>query len=353
MASVSFAGIEGGAGALTVQPRVLATKTYDGSGQSVHPDIVIFPSAWHGSKSWVSMTPYPFGNSGFENPSLFVSEEGTLLSVPGGVVNPLVPMPGAPNYNSDPDLVYDARFDRLVMSYRIAGSSDNSIMVMSSTDGQKWSAPHLAFREYGNGAVSQSMVAAHEGHAAMAWYVDAGNYGCSAPSTRVVMRRARNSDLPLDSVDWLPAQETDLAQPGYVIWHMKVEYVRARGEYLALYVAYPADGRPCQDDDLFIARSTDGVHWVSYPRAMLRHERRTWTAGALYRSSFVYEPQSDALRVWLSGADAKQVWHVGYAQFSLTPLLAQLAAPARRLTLSDVNASTPVRTPGKVWTSAP
>jgi hypothetical protein len=273
--------------------------------------------------------------------------------VPGGVVNPLVAMPSSPYYNSDPDLVYDARFDRLVMSYRIAGGPQNTIMVMSSADGQKWSAPHLAFQEYGNGAVSQSMVAAQEGRASMAWYVDAGNAGCSATSTRILMRRARNSDVPLDSVDWLPAEQTDLTQPGYVIWHMKVEYVRSRAEYWALYVGYPADGRPCQDDDLFIARSTDGVHWVSYPRAMLRHERRTWTAGALYRSSFIYDPSTDALRVWLSAVDAKQVWHLGYAQFNLTALFAQLAAPARRMTLTDVAALAPVRTGGTAWTTAP
>jgi hypothetical protein len=351
--AVSFTGLEGGSAALTVQPAMVSTKTYEGSGQSVHPDVLVFPQGWHGSKLWFSMTPYPYGNSGFENPSLLVSDDLTDLQVPGGVVNPLVPMPDAPNYNSDPDLVYDARFDRLVMSYRVAGGPSNTIMVMSSVDGQHWSVPHLAFQEPGNGAVSQTMVAAQGGHPAMAWYVNAGNAGCSATSTQVMVRVATTAAYPLDSIAWPASQLTDLAQPGYVIWHMKVEYVPSKKEYWALYVAYPADGRSCQDDDLFIARSTDGVHWVSYPRAMLRHELRAWTAGALYRSTFVYEPATDALRVWLSGEDVKSVWHSGYAQFNLTTLFTQLATPVHALALTDVMSLAPVRTGAAKWVTPP
>ena len=166
-----------------------------------------------------------------------------------------------------------------------------------------------------------------------------------------MMRRASSSDVRLDSADWQSGVETDLAQPGYVVWHMKVEFVPSKNEYWALYVAYPADGRSCKDDDLFMARSKDGVHWLTYTRAVLRHERRRWTAGALYRSSFVYDPQTDALRVWLSAVDAKQAWHLGYAQFRLASLFAHLAVSGRRK--NDVSAAPPVRTAGADWRIAP
>ena len=356
LAQLSFSAIEAGSAALTSEPKPFSTPTYDGSGQSVHPDIMLFPAAWHGSRMWVSLTPYPFGNSGFENPSLYVSSTGTSVQVPSGVVNPLVPMPFAPNYNSDPDLTYDPHTDRLVMAYRVAGGPSNQIMVMSSGDGQSWTVPHLAFSAYGNGAVSPSMLPARDGHPAMAWYVDAGTAGCGATSTRVMVRRAASSAVPLDSVAWQDGVATDLTQPGYVVWHMKVEYVPSFKEYWALYVAYPADGGSCQDDDLFLARSADGVHWQTYSRAVLRHELRAWTAGALYRSSFVYDPTTDALRVWLSGVDVTAVWHVGYAQFRLSSLLAQLAAPAHKVMLTSLglpSSGAPVRSPGPRWSSAP
>jgi len=52
------------------------TPTYDGSGQVVNPDVVYFPSGWHGYKYWLAMTPYPNSNDDYENPSILVSNDG-------------------------------------------------------------------------------------------------------------------------------------------------------------------------------------------------------------------------------------------------------------------------------------
>ena len=48
----------------------LTIPTYDGSGQAVHPDVYYNASGWKGYKYWMTMTPYPNSNSGFENPSI-------------------------------------------------------------------------------------------------------------------------------------------------------------------------------------------------------------------------------------------------------------------------------------------
>ncbi len=55
---------------------ILSVPTYDSTGQSVHPDVVLFPGGWHGSKYWMAMTPYPFGASSHENPSILNSDDG-------------------------------------------------------------------------------------------------------------------------------------------------------------------------------------------------------------------------------------------------------------------------------------
>src|SRR3954468_12655317 len=52
-----------------VEPSLMTVPTYDGSGQSVHPDVVAFDSEWHGAKFWMTMTPYPKSNQALENPS--------------------------------------------------------------------------------------------------------------------------------------------------------------------------------------------------------------------------------------------------------------------------------------------
>src|SRR5438093_1338690 len=56
--------------ALSDVPLELVVPTYDGSGQSVHPDIVAFPDSWSGAYYWMAMTPYPNGDPTYENPSL-------------------------------------------------------------------------------------------------------------------------------------------------------------------------------------------------------------------------------------------------------------------------------------------
>src|SRR5262245_48855354 len=75
---------------LEADPVRLVVPTYDGSGQSVHPDVVAFPEAWNGSKIWMTMTPYPNAEVKFENPSVLVTDDGVSLENPTGVTNPIV-----------------------------------------------------------------------------------------------------------------------------------------------------------------------------------------------------------------------------------------------------------------------
>src|SRR6185312_7486829 len=140
------------------QPVLLSVPTYENTGQAVHPDVLLFPQGWNGAHYWMAMTPYPGGSSYFENPSILVSEDGLALSVPAGVSNPIVPQPGVTSYNSDPDLVYDATQQELVMSYRLVQRGWNRIEIKTTRDGVHWSEPREAFAEPNHSAVSQSIV---------------------------------------------------------------------------------------------------------------------------------------------------------------------------------------------------
>src|SRR5690349_7627397 len=86
---------------------VLNLATFDGSGQVVHPDVVFLPHSWDNGQARLAMaiTPYPYGDAGRENPSLFVSEAGDTWAVPATATNPIV-QPTA-GYLSDPALVFD------------------------------------------------------------------------------------------------------------------------------------------------------------------------------------------------------------------------------------------------------
>jgi hypothetical protein len=332
-------------------PSILVVPTYDGSGQSVHPDLVEFPRGWNGARYWMAMTPYPNDSVKLENPSVLVSDDGYSLAVPPGVVNPLVaPFGGKADYNSDPDLLYDASRGELVLSYRVVKGGKNIIRIITSTNGRSWSEPRDAFSEPSHGAVSQSFVAAARSVQPMAWYVDAGTKGCGAPITRVMMRRATSVGNSLSFASWSEPIATDMAQPGYNIWHLKVRYVPAKREYWALYAAYPTDGRGCGGDDLFLAHSTNGVHWEGFAEPLLRHGDREWSFGALYRGTFLYDEERDELSVWFSAKGGTGAWRMLFAKFQYSALWARLARGSARYDRRPSGERNRLR---EIWTDAP
>jgi len=158
------------------------------------------------------------------------------------------------------------------------------------------------------------------------WYVDAGKGGCHAAATRVMMRNAVDSMGRVAGVRWSGPQATTLAQPGYVIWHLKVRWVPTKGEFWAVYSAFPESRVGCDIDDLFFARSTDGVHWTTYAEPILRHEDRAWTSAAVYRSTFAYLPESDELRLWVSARSAEGTWTLGMARFRYERIIDELTS---------------------------
>ncbi len=55
--------------------------TFDGSGQSVHPDIAFFSGQY-----WLVVTPYPYGMEEYENPCIYRGTDLSHLKVPKGPI---------------------------------------------------------------------------------------------------------------------------------------------------------------------------------------------------------------------------------------------------------------------------
>lgn len=306
-----------------VQPTVMVVPTYDGSGQAVHPDIVAFDTPWHGARYWLTMTPYPRSEQTFENPSILTSNNGMTVGVPAGLRNPVIRAPRrSRDYNSDPELIYDPKGDRLVLFHRLVEPKTNTIHVTTSGDGLKWSPTPAPFWEHSHNAVSPT-VAPRTGNAARMWYVAAGKAGCDTKSTHVVMRLAADASGGIVDTKWNGPYPTDLKIPGYEIWHIKARWIPSKSEYWMLIAAFP-EGADCQTDDLFFARSANGLHWTTYGDPVLRHEDRDWTAAAVYRSTFLYDPRSDELGLWISARGSDGAWRMGYSRVRYTSLLAIL-----------------------------
>jgi hypothetical protein len=68
------------------------------------------------------LTPYPFGQDQYENPSLFASHDGFTWVIPRTISNPLVTASGGweAGFLNDPDMIYNPDTDQLWIYYRFA-----------------------------------------------------------------------------------------------------------------------------------------------------------------------------------------------------------------------------------------
>lgn len=310
--------------------------TYDGSGQLVHPDVAVFPGGFAGHEFWLAATPYPNGKANLENPSIFTDDARRWI-VPPSLTNPLVAPPPSPAHNSDPDLVFDPLANRLRLYYRLTMNDTDAILMRSTTDGAHWSDPVTVASAKGIAIVSPAVVRTPGGTFVM-WSVNAVQGGCLARST-VLERRTS-----LDGVHWTNPSPVHITQQGYVLWHLDVQYIPTKKEYWALIAAYPV-AAGCAADDLFFARSQDGVTWQTYPTPLVSRADYPAYANAVYRSTFNYDADNDAVRLWLSGAVFSQgswVWTIATSRWRFADLLAHVRGPPAPLSGTQPVAIGPV-----------
>lgn len=264
----------------------LDLRTYDGSNETVHPDFVATPGG-----QFLVVTPYPGGNRNFENPSFYYGAGSWRWRAPAGLRNPIV-TPSLSSYLSDPDAVYNDFTGEIWLYYRQVDKS-NDIYLIRSTTGVKWSTPALAVSAPRDQLVSPAVVRRSPTDWLM-WAVDAGSRGCSASSTKLVLRRST------DGLNWGPPQDASLSAGAPMPWHLEVQWIPSRQEYWALYSAKP-DGS-CGTPAMMFARSADGVHWQVNEAPIVVKGMHEQIADIVYRATFQYNAATDDLRLWISGA---------------------------------------------------
>ena len=305
-------------------PIPLTFATYEGSGEVVHPDMVVFPEQWNARKYWMALTPYPNSSTDTENPSLFAGAGADALDVPEGLANPLART--RIGYLSDPDLVFNPATNELWLYYREVESVKKShkadhVRLMRSGDGIHWSASRELFSAKAKYVVSPTIARTTEGDWRL-WEVDAGAKGCSADVTRIMERRST------DGVAWGAPRETRFTQAGFMPWHLDVQWVPSRHAYFALVAAYKR-GRDCGSTDLFLATSLDGVTWTTYSSPILEHGAVPQFASSVYRSTFAFDETGENITIWFSGsAPAPALSHGGPERLRWSAAVATLNADA-------------------------
>jgi len=258
--------------------------TYDGSGQAVHPSVLYIPGGFAGYTYWMAMTPYPWGQSGYENPSIVASNDGITWIVPTGITNPIEPKPKT-GHNYDPELVYDG--SQLICYYfsQAFGPCYRTIQP------NMFVGPRHLFKEVGIGGSAVGLVR----RAANDWimWVSTGN----------TIRRFLSSD----GVTFYDDGQVNLSNYAkWVPWHTSV--FKDGDTYRFLVAMYPVG-------------SNNGITSLWYgsignPRDNISNIRLVvspglgWTNGQIYRSCMI--KIADTYKVYISARDKNLKWNIGY-----------------------------------------
>jgi hypothetical protein len=318
-------------GAGLAGPVELHVQTYVGSEEVVHPDVVRIAGGLGGFEYWMTIDPYPGGSESSENASIYASNDGVTWVTPGDLTNPVSPLPaGEINYNSDPDILYLADARRLVLFDRAVTPSSNLIRQYLSDDGVHWSAPVTVLEGPRHELVSPAIVIA-PGHRPRLFVVNTGNRGCNSRVNYVDVRRwsgSRTGATAAVGRGWGAPVRTGLEAPDrHIIWHIDVTWVESRQEYWAVFPAYASDAS-CSTNDLYIARSRDGVSWTTLAQPLIARTDAPFVAKTLYRSSLVWNEASGLFQVWFTGVGDDDKWHLGYQAFPVVALAGAFDAQA-------------------------
>lgn len=264
-----------------IQPGRLVIPTYDGSNQATHPDVLLERDASGAAHLTLVMTPYPFQEQEFENPSLLVSDDGMAFHAPPGVASPLVPPP-AYDHNDDPDIRRDPRTGDYEILYLETMRPDRQTLVsLRSSDKQTWSRRDAVIYDLPHGApfiVSPAVI--DDGGQTRMFYVDTTG-------------DKLHTMVSADGVTWDPRSATpvEIDLGPITPWH--VDVVRGDGAFGLLISGYVEQFK---QQDLYLATSPDLLTWTLHPQPLLDHSDPALGVESLYRSTGVVE--NGTLVVW-------------------------------------------------------
>lgn len=248
--------------------------------EPVHPDVIDFGAGntWNGYRYWMAFTPYPGGDSSFENPSIVASVDGDTWVVPDGLTNPIA-TPDETNF-ADPDLIYDNGALYCIWENVNQNTNTGKIYMSHSTDGITWTAKQVIYTTDKN---LKGPAVIKIGSTFYIYYSDN-----QAPMT---IYRISSSSM---TSGWGNLTACTYA-PGLQMSH--IEAVYADG----LVYLYDDNGQN-------FGLSHDGLDFIFNANPMLTGTKPAWT-NVMYRGSLVRT--ATGFDFWYSARDGSSVYHIG------------------------------------------
>lgn len=262
--------------------------------QAYHPKVVAFEKKWNNYEYWMAFTPYPKANQGEENPVINVSNNLVDWKEPEGIKNPLdVPdVVDSKHYNSDTHLLYNSDLDRLELFWRYVDDTKDMVIIyrIYSSDGINWSKKEVFLESDERSKrdfVSPAILLENDVY--KIWYVD-------KKEVHYVEKKGEKVSDPIT----LNIKYKD----NYRTWHLDVIYNEEKDVYEMLTVAYQNVNHR-ESMDLYYTSSSDNKKWET-PIRIMKHstDEEIWDSQGLYRSSLLYDDDTDKYYVFYSGHDS-------------------------------------------------
>ena len=307
---------------------ILTFKTYDGSGQAVHPDIIYIPNTYasaalEGQESgsgefYLTLTPYPNFNDSLENPCIYESKDGLNFTEPFGTHNPIINTPLTykknNHHNDDPDISYSGKDNNFRILYIQTMSPDSQLVnCLESHDLMIWKKRRLIkydFNKKEKFILSPSLTEKKNKY--FLFYVNKRK----DDKNTIEYLKSRNP------YKWnkLKANQININLPDTVIpWH--IDIVKGNNKYYMLLNAF-VGAEPKWDDKivdkyvLYLAESNDLKEWHSLKKIMDCCEISDMDCRYVYRSTGIVE--KDMLVVWYSYTNWKPQWKIGIKKIKLS-----------------------------------
>lgn len=268
-------------------------KTYEGTNQAIHPDVII----GHDGKYKMVMTPFPFSNDDFENPSVLESADGYSFTEIPGTKRPLINMPTLPPdfrnaYNNDPDVLYENGKYYMVYNETFSQKQEkfyqNVKMVRyDSNFANPDSITILKQTSYQRMTFSPSLIKANK------YYMF---FVGKTPDSKFEVSYLSNVELMNGWDQQIKQRVIFNTGKSFQPWHINVFRNNFDGLYYML-IAGKYDVASSKNNDLYIARSKDLIKWELAPEPLMRKEN--YGHAQIYRSTGIFE-EKNTLTLWYS-----------------------------------------------------
>jgi hypothetical protein len=198
----------------------------------------------------------------------------------------------------------------------------NWVKLVKSSNGVDWTDPKAVITDTRDAYSILSPTIDYNAEAGVyfMWYLNAQPDDSAAGQQYFIERRQST-----DGISWSsPTKIQNFGQINTEIWHLSIRYIPSVKEYWAFIAAYPEGNVNAATEEYFL-KSTDGLNWTSYPNKTVLPTNSGWDSFRIYRSSFVYDPATDIIKVWYSASDADAgFWGIGYTTNTYTNMMYNL-----------------------------